>query len=218
LDKVRIVSIDPGDNKTASAIHWRVGDPSGAQIVIEIEEGKINIYENTVGVITNSPGFQWHLQNLNNYVNLFPGSAENKTIGGRTIAPFGAGSGFLGIPGDVTPPSRFVRAALYTSTAPVRATQMETVMQCFNILDNFNIPIGIEYPQGYVPDLPSATQWTSVIDLSSRVLFYKTMYNTSVRRIALKDIDFKKVPFQCQPLDKEQIQPVEDVIILPVIN
>lgn len=209
LDKVRVISIDTEGNPSAKAIHWRVGDPSGAQIVIEIEQGKVNVYDNTVGVIANSPGFKWHLQNLNNYVNLFPGAAEKQQVGGETLAPFGAGSGFLGLPGDVTPPSRFIRAALYVSTAPVRKTPMETVMQCFNILDNFNIPIGIEYPRGYVPDIPSATQWTSVSDLTNREFYYKTMYNTTLRKICLQDIDFGKVKYQSQPLDKERVQPVE---------
>ena len=69
INKVRVVSLMGGDGKEA-AIHWRVGDSSGKQIVIEIEEGVPHIYDNTVGVITNAPGFQWHLTNLSNYVNL----------------------------------------------------------------------------------------------------------------------------------------------------
>ena len=76
---------------------------------------------------------------------------------------------FLGIPGDVTPPSRFVRAAFYQATAPVPATSQETVLQGFQILNNFDIPIGIEFAKGQTPvDIPSATQWTSATDMTSR--------------------------------------------------
>lgn len=209
IGDVRVISIAEKGKESAQAIHWRVGDRTGTQIVIEIEGGKVNVYDNTVGVFTNSPGYKWHLQNLNNYVNLYPGAAESSKIGGQDIAAFGAGSGFLGLPGDVTPPSRFVRAALYVSTAPVRKTPEETLMQCFQILDNFNIPIGIEYPRGYAPDIPSATQWTSVIDLTHREFYYKTMYNTTIRKISLSDIDFSKVKYQSLPLEKEKTQPVE---------
>ena len=67
------------------------------------------------------------------------------------MSSFGAGSGFLGIPGDVTPPSRFVRAAFYQASAPQQETALETVFQCFQILNNFDIPVGIEFPLGQVP-------------------------------------------------------------------
>lgn len=213
INSVRIVSIDPGEEKSASAIHWRVGDKSGKQIVIEIENGKVNIYDNPVGVITNSPDFAWQLKNLNNYVNLFPGAAEPSLIGDYKVSPFGAGSGFIGLPGDVTPPSRFVRAALYRATAPVRKSTIETVMQCFNILDNFNIPIGIEYPKGHIPDLPSATQWTSVIDLTQGDIYFKTFYNTAIRKISLSEIDFEKVCYQSHPLDGDKNQPIEKIVV-----
>ena len=69
------------------------------------------------------------------------------------------GSGFLGIPGDVTPPSRFVRAAFFQATAPRQSTAEDAVRQGFQLLNNFDIPIGIEFPEGKVPaDIPSATQ------------------------------------------------------------
>ena len=106
------------------------------------------------------PVFEWQLTNLNNYVNLHPGDASVQKLSGITLQPTGGNSGFLGIPGDATPPSRFVRAAFYRGTAPQRATGFDTVQQCFHLLNNFDIPIGIEHSQGDIPDIPSATQWT----------------------------------------------------------
>ena len=99
-------------------------------------------------MLTNSPGFEWQLTNLNNYVNLFPGTAPAQDLGTTPLKSFGAGSGFLGIPGDVTPPSRFVRAAFYQSTAPLQDSAEKTVLQGFQILNNFDIPVGIEFPFG----------------------------------------------------------------------
>ena len=84
-----------------------------------------------------------------------------RRLSGITLRPIGGNSGFLGLPGDATPPSRFVRAAFYRATAPQRATGFETVQQCFHLLNNFDVPIGIEHPEGECPDIPSATQWTS---------------------------------------------------------
>ena len=111
FDQVRIVSLDK--EGASSTVHWRIGEAPGRQDVLEFENGKPCFYENQVGVLTNSPDFKWQVTNLNNYVNLFPGNAPVQKIGNVTIFPFGAGSGFLGIPGDITPPSRFVRIAFY---------------------------------------------------------------------------------------------------------
>lgn len=211
LEGIRIVGIDePG---TTSTVHWRIGDASGRQVVLEIIEGDAHFWENPVGVLTNSPDFSWQLTNLNNYVNLYPGGAPSRRLDSLTLKAFGAGSGFLGMPGDVTPPSRFVRAAFYKATAPQPATALQTVFQCFHILNNFDIPIGIEHPAGKVPDIPSATQWTSVVDLTNRQVYYKTAYNNTIRCIDLKTIDFGRVSYQSHPLDAVKEQPVEKLKI-----
>ena len=208
IGSVRIVGLE----KT-SIVHWRIGEPSGRQAVLEIVDGVPHFYENEVGVLTNAPGFEWQLTNLNNYVNLYPGDAPDRRLSGITLRPLGGNSGFLGIPGDATPPSRFVRAAFYRATAPQQATAFDTVLQCFHLLNNFDIPIGIEHPEGEVPDIPSATQWTSAIDLTHRKVYYKTAYNNSIRCIDLATIDFSKVKYQSHPLDKVQEQPVVEIAI-----
>lgn len=130
-----------------------------------------------------------------------------------TIFPFGAGAGFHGIPGDVTPPSRFVRVAFYKATASACPTAYDAILQSFHILNNFDIPVGIEHASGKAPDIPSATQWTSAIDLTNRKVYYKTAYNNNIRCINMKKIDFDKVKYQSYPLDKELKQPVEEIIV-----
>ena len=209
IGSVRVVGLE-----RTSVIHWRLGEPSGRQAVLEIVGGVPHFYENEVGVLTNAPGFEWQLTNLNNYVNLYPGSAPAQKLSGLTLQPIGGNSGFLGIPGDATPPSRFVRAAFYRATAPQRATAFDTVLQCFHLLNNFDIPIGIEHPAGETPDIPSATQWTSAIDLTGRKVYYKTAYNSTIRCIDLTEIDFAKVKYHSRPLDKVQTQPVEKIAVL----
>lgn len=72
LPSIRIIGIDQTAGST-STVHWRIGEPSGRQVVLEIVDGIPHFYENPVGVLTNAPGFEWHLTNLNNYVNLTPG-------------------------------------------------------------------------------------------------------------------------------------------------
>lgn len=212
LKKITVIPVDPGkDGVPASTGHWRLADALGKSAVIEITDGgKLHVYANKAGVLTNSPGFDWQLANLNNYVNLRAGAAPAQDAGGVKLFPFGAGSGFLGLPGDVTPPSRFVRAFFYLHSAPVPADARAGMMQAFHILNNFDIPIGSEFSPGEtIPDLPSATQWTSVSDLTNKIFYYKTMHNNAIRQINLPDIDFASVTYIVRPLDENPGQPTQ---------
>ena len=202
VKRVRIVALE----KTA-VVHWRIGEPSGRQVVMEIVGGEVNFYENTVGVLTNAPGYEWQVTNLENYVNLRPGSAQSYQLGGVTLEPNGGSTAMLGLPGDFTPPSRFVRAAFFRNTAPQRATGVDTVLEAFHLLNNFDVPIAIENPTEH--NLPSATQWTSAIDLTSRTVYYKTAYNSTIRSISLDNIDFARVKYASYPLDTVQREPIE---------
>ena len=179
-------------------------------MVLEITEGTMHFYENPLGVLTNSPGIEWHLTNLNNYINLQPGTAAEHSFGPITMKNFGHGSGMLGLPGDFTPPSRFVRAAFFQTTAPQQPTAQESVFQAFHILNNFDIPGGTEEAAGKaLVNLPSATQFTVACDTHNRMLYYRTMYNSNIRCINIGTIDFNKVAYHAQPLDKVLSQPVE---------
>lgn len=210
LGKVHVVGIDP----RASTVHWRFADASGRQVVLEIIDGKVKFYENKLGVLTNSPDFDWQMKNLNNYVNLFAGTSDARDFGDVELSSFGAGSAMLGLPGDVTPPSRFVRAAFFQTTAPVLKTTDESVAQAFQILNNFDIPIGVEFKAGQTPtDIPSATQWTSASLPVEKKIYYRTMYNSTIRCIDLNTIDFGKVKYHAVPLDAERRQPVETITV-----
>ncbi|MBQ8501187.1 MAG: choloylglycine hydrolase family protein [Bacteroides sp.] len=210
LGRLRIINIDP----RASTVHWRFTEPSGRQVVLEIIDEVPHFYENVLGVLTNSPSLEWHWTNLNNYLNLTPGTVEEHPFGALTLQAFGGGSGMLGLPGDVTPPSRFVRATFYQITAPQQPSAVETVTQAFHLLNNFDIPVGIQFPAGEAPtDVPSATQFTAVTDTRNCRLYYRTMYNSNIRCIDLRSIDFDNTAYQVSPLDEEKRQPIEMVQI-----
>lgn len=214
VDGVNIIGL----NENIGAVHWRLADRSGRQVVIEIVDGKMNVYDNPVGVLTNSPGFEWHLTNLCNYVNLVPGSAANqswKSNGGiYEIRPVSGGSGMLGLPGDFTSPSRFVRVAMFKATSPVPANGYAAVMQSFKILEAMVVPIGavmdVNANAERSTDMITSTQFTSASDLGGLKFYYRTMDNSQIRCIDLNTIDFRKVKYQVHPLDttREQVQMV----------
>lgn len=201
LSKVRIINIDP----RSSTVHWRFTEASGRQIVLEIVDEVMHFYDNPLGVLTNSPGIEWHWTNLNNYINLTPGNAPEHPLGPIDLKSLGHGSGMLGLPGDFTPPSRFVRAAFFQTMASRQPDAYGSVMQAFHILNNFDIPTN--------NDMPSATQFTVASDTHNRMIYYRTMYNSNIRCIDLKRIDFDKVKYHSRALDEIKKQPVEMITI-----
>jgi len=197
-------------------MHFLVVDKSGKTIVVEYLKGKLTVFDNPLRVLTNSPFFDWHMTNLRNYLSLSAVALPTKKIEDLDFSPIGAGSGLLGMPGDYTPPSRFVRAVAFTQTARKTPNGDETVYEAFRILDNFNLPLGsAEGPEANPEDLKgmrSSTIWTSVADTQNLKYYYHTQHNRKVRMIDLKRIDFSpKQKIRRLELDKVKKQEVEDV-------
>ena len=199
IKNITVTNIDP----TASTVHWRITDATGKQVILEFIDGAAHFYDSTVGTITNAPDYPWHIKNLNNYVNLKTGTAGPTKLGNITLRAFGSGSGMLGLPGDFTPPSRFVRAALLSNYAPQQKNGYDAAMTAFHLLNNFDVPI-----ESGTALMPSATQWTIATDLDNKVIYYHTMYNRAIRSIDMNNIDFANVKFQYAPLDTARVQTV----------
>lgn len=221
---VRVVPVfeEALENEAAPPLHLIVTDKSQptAAIVIEYLDGELTIFDAPLGVLTNSPTYDWHITNLRNYVNLSAVDIPTKNVNEIDFSPLGAGSGMLGLPGDFTPPSRFIRAVAFSATARATTTGKETMYEIFRILDNFNVPPhaveGSNIDDGNTSDLRSATLWTTVIDTKNLILYYHTMHNRRVRMLDLTAIDFKgleNVTFL--PLDEEKDQDIKTVVLSP---
>lgn len=196
--------------------HWMVTDAKGKSIVIEFTDGKLKVYDNKLGVLTNAPNYDWHMINLRNHMNLSAAAIPDKKIEDMKFTPLGAGSGMIGLPGDFTPPSRFVRAVAWSQTARPTETSTETVYELFRILDNFNLPLGGAEGSGSADNLKgmrSSTIWTTAWDLTERVLYYHTQHNRRVRKLDLKKLDFssKTSDIVHITLDHKKEQDIEDI-------
>ncbi len=178
--------------------HWMVTDASGASIVIEYTKSELKIHDAPLGIITNSPNYDWHVTNLSNYINLSQYSFPTKQISGVEIKQIGAGTGMLGLPGDNTPPSRFIRAAAWTQTARDLPTAKEAIYETFRILDNFNLPQGPGAAEGAGESksddlMRSSTIWTTAWNLTDLTLNYHTQHNRRVRTLDIKEIEFSEI-------------------------
>jgi len=215
LAKVRVVAVKEEAIGKPVEAHWMVTEPSGKSIVIEYKDGRPRIFANPLGVITNSPTYDWHMTNLRNYVNLSAVALPSKNIAELNFAPLGGGSGMIGLPGDFTPPSRFVRAVAWSQTHRPLPNSDEAIYELFRILDNFNVPLGAaEGSSDAVAKLKgmrSSTIWTSAWSPAKKELFFHTQNNRRVRRVQMEKLDFSKPGITHLPMDKEKAQDMEDI-------
>jgi len=142
IDKIVVPEVVFKEWGFVPPVHYVVHDASGKSIVIEYVKGRLNIHDNPFGVMSNSPEFDWHMTNLRNYVNFSLTNVPPIQLGSVKLVPFGQGTGMLGLPGDFTPPSRFVRAVAFSQSVLPSKTGNDAVLQAFKILNAFDIPKG----------------------------------------------------------------------------
>ena len=211
---VRVTPVVAASLGMAPPSHWMITEPSGKAIVVEYLKGELVIFDAPLGVITNAPSYDWHEINLRNYLNLSPVALPSKKLADMNFAPLGGGSGMIGLPGDFTPPSRFVRAVAFTQSARTTVDGPETMYEIFRILDNFNVPLGSAEGDGasVLEGMRSSTIWTTAWDTKNLVLYYHTQHNRRVRKVDIRRIDFGSLHGQIViPLDKVKEQDIDDV-------
>ena len=196
----------------APEAHYIVHDASGKSIAIEYVRGKLNIHDNPLGVFTNSPTFDWHMTNLRNYLNFSMSSAPPVQLGSVKLLPTGQGSGMLGLPGDFTPPSRFVRAVAFSQSVLKSKTGDAAVLEAFHILNQFDIPKGAareheKDEHGNV--LADYTIWTSASDLKGKRFYFRTYENSQIRMV-----DLMKMNLDARDITKISMKGAESITSL----
>ncbi|MEG0309109.1 MAG: choloylglycine hydrolase [Clostridium sp.] len=173
-------------------LHWICSDKSGKSIVIEKVKNKLNIFDNPVGVLTNSPDFKWHLYNLHQYIGINPMQPKDLKWGDLDLFPFGQGLGAFGIPGDFTPASRFVKASFLKNHISDIDNEVNGVAGFFHILSSCDIPRGtVLSTEGH----KDTTIYTAAMCSESGTYYYHTYSNRQITAINLfkEDLDMDKI-------------------------
>lgn len=191
-------------------IHVLLTDTTGACIVIEYIKGKLVLYDNPMGVLTNNPSFDWHMTNLRNYVNITNVDVSSLKLAQFSIMPTGSGSGMLGIPGDFTPPARFVRAVAFSHYTQPPATQQEAVTTLFHLLNLFDIPKGSVKTREDNQTVTEYTQWTSVSDTHTPTYYFHTYNNRNPRKVVLGELNPTHKTTITMPMEDRE-QPIVNV-------
>ncbi len=189
LPKIRVCAVKDPDMGYVPPLQYFVADKNGDAIIIEYLNGKLVISDNKANVITNSPTYGWHTENLRNFIALKPENSLPVTINGNEFADFSQGSGAIGLPGDFSSPSRFVRAAFLANTAYGGDNIDEGIGAIFHIMNHFDIPKGSVRGMMGSKAMNDTTQWTSASDLTNSRYFYHTYNDRRVHMIDLKKLD-----------------------------
>ncbi|MGE9292781.1 MAG: linear amide C-N hydrolase [Puniceicoccales bacterium] len=187
INEVQVIGVKFPAFGFVAPFHYTLHDANGKSIVIEPTGGTLKVYDNPYGVLTNSPTFDWHLTNLRNYTKLSDENAPPLKINGNEIDSFGEGSGWLGLPGDPTPPSRFIRAMAFSMSPVPVPNGPESVRLVEHIMNNFDLPRGII--RDSKSDVADYTQWTVIADIANRVYYVKTYNNQQLQAIDLNSFD-----------------------------
>jgi choloylglycine hydrolase len=202
IRNVKVFNYTDPEKKISPTVHFIVYDAKGGCIVIEYEDGICNIYDNPLGIMTNAPRFPWQLTNLRQYVGMTSEKPEPYKMSGLTFPATGHGSGMFGLPGDLTPPSRFVRLAVLNRFSDIQPDAERTLNLAQHIINTFDIPFGLVTDT--MPDkktvLKESTQWATFRDLTKRIVYFRTYDNQNLRKIDLNKLDFSGTPVKRIPM------------------
>jgi len=174
-------------------LHFPIHDAQGNSIVVEFTNGQLQIYQNPVAVLTNDPPFPEQLTNVGNYAALSPWDAKHVEIGGQKFKPSGHGSGMLGLPGDSTPPSRFIRATYLKQFAKTPEDAAAANNLAFHILNDVDIPLGTSRSHSKLgKQEDDYTQWAVVKDLTNKVFSVRFYDNMCVFSVNLNTLNFSQ--------------------------
>lgn len=200
LEKINITNQTFQKNMPVLDLHWMISDEKEC-IVLEQTKKGLQIYENPYGVLTNNPPFDFHQTNINNYMNIsakFPSNMFSEEI---SLKPYGQGMGMMGLPGDVTPTSRFVRAVFYKFNSITDEDEESSISQFFHILDSVSMIKGSVITKENLYDM---TTYSSCINASKGIYYFKTYYNNQIHAVSLNEENKKADKLEIYELPKRQ--------------
>lgn len=200
LYNINIVNVPFSDKMPVSPLHWIIADKSGS-LVVECMKDGMHIHENPVGVMTNNPPFDYQLFNLNNYRCLKTDNGENTFSNNLELNEYCQGLGGLGLPGDVSSMSRFVRAVFNKENAVCEGDEISCVTQFFHIMGTVEMCKGNCKAANGEYDI---TVYTSCIDTDKGRYYYTTYGNRQIGCIDMHKTDLESNKFFRFPLQTEQ--------------
>lgn len=182
-----------------SPLHFMLSDAVSA-LVVEPVAGGLRLYDNPAGVLTNSPPFPYHLSRLRDFAALSPDPPANTFAPSLDLPPESNGTGTLGLPGDLTSPSRFVRAAYLRAHSVCPPQEEASVSQFFHLLDGVSLARGAVRVKGK----DDITQYACCISTQKGVYYYTTYGNRRITAVSLSSVDADGKKLSVFPLVRDE--------------
>ena len=208
IKNLNITNIPFSKGLPIADLHWMISDGENCIVLEQMKDG-LKIYDNPVGVLTNNPPFDYHLMNLNNYMNLTPNNKEKGFSNKINLQAYGQGMGAIGLPGDASPASRFIRAAFYKLNSICKEDEESSVTQFFHILDSVAMIQGATITKEGKYDI---TTYSCCINLSKGIYYYKTYTNNQITAIKMSEKEKLKTKLSIYELiENQQIKYVNGI-------
>lgn len=199
LHKLSLMNEPFSDALPLSPLHWIIADKNKSIVVESLENG-LHIHENPVGVLTNNPPFEMQLFHLNNYMNLSNDPPENHFSESLNLKKYSNGMGAMGLPGDWSSQSRFVRASFAKMNSKCGTSEEESVSQFFHLLGS------VEFPRGSVEmkkDVYEITVYSSCCNTDKGIYYYKTYENHGITAVNMYCENLDETELICYPMLNE---------------
>lgn len=180
LKIIVLVDIRFADGLPNSELHWLISDKHNC-ITFEYMVSGVKIYDNAMGILTNNPPFDYHLMNLNNYMQLSDSEPHNNLSDKLSLNAYSRGMGAIGLPGDNSSTSRFIRCCFNKLNSVHCNSEIEAITQFFHILSS------VEQVEGSVKidSKYERTQYSSCCDIDKGIYYYKTYENNQINAVSM---------------------------------
>lgn len=195
LKDINIVNINFSEDLPLSPLHWIIAYKEKSIVLESVEQG-IKVYDNDFGVLTNNPTFDYHAMNVNNYMGLFEGAAQNKISQRLKLNNYSLGLGALGLPGDYSSASRFIRALYIKEKSPVFQSERENVNQFFHILSGVAMPKGCLLAKNGESEY---TRYSSCCNTEKGIYYYNTYDEPEVKMVDMREVDWEGEELRWKP-------------------
>ncbi len=200
LADMNLVGTPFSEQFPTAQLHWMIADETGSIVVESMADG-LKIHDNPVGVLTNNPSFEMQMFNLNNYMHLSEKQPENHFAKEVLLQTYSRGMGALGMPGDLSSMSRFVRVAYTRMHAVSGKGEEDSVGQFFHILGSVEQQRGCcEVTDGKY----EITIYTSCMNASRGIYYYTTYQNHQITAVDMHREDLDAEELICYPMKDEE--------------
>lgn len=199
LESINITNDNFNDDYKSTPLHWMLSDKDQSIVVESVDDG-LKVYYNPVDILTNSPSFPIQIFNLNNYMGLSTEEPETHFCDNLNLCNYSRGMGALGLPGDMSSQSRFVRGVFIRLNSTTKESENESVSQFFHILDSVSQPRGCVR----VEDKFVKTVYSSCCNTDKGIYYYTTYENRRISAVNLNNENLEKTSLIAFNFETEQ--------------